>query len=79
MLAGATREGPRALTSAGTTLQAAGRAFAAELLAPAEFLVDRVADGYDDDVVEQLAEELEVAVPVIVRQLENLERHGLSM
>jgi hypothetical protein len=73
--AGAAKDAPRALTNAGTRLQAASRAFAAELLAPASLLRSRIADGVDDERVEALADELDVSPAVIAHQITN---HGLS-
>lgn len=73
--AGAARDAPRALTNAGTRLQVASRAFAAELLAPADFLRGRIAGGIDDERLEALADELEVSATVIAHQIEN---HALT-
>jgi hypothetical protein len=73
--AGAASEAPRALTNAGTALQAASRAFAAELLAPASLLRLRIAEGLDDERVEALADELEVSATVVAHQITN---HGLG-
>jgi hypothetical protein len=72
--AGAARDAPRALTSAGARLQVASRAFAAELLAPADLLRARLARGMDDEQVERVAEDLGVATTVIDHQIRN---HGL--
>jgi hypothetical protein len=73
--AGAAKDAPRALTNAGTRLQVASRAFAAELLAPADLLRARMAQGVDDERVEALADELGVATTVIDHQIRN---HGLT-
>lgn len=74
--ANATKDAPRALTNAGTRLQVASRAFAAELLAPAAVLRARLAGGVDDERVEALAEELEVSTTVIAHQIKN---HALAV
>jgi hypothetical protein len=68
-------EAPRALTNAGTRLQVASRAFAAELLAPAHLLRSRLAQGLDDEHIETLAEEFDVATAVIEYQIRN---HNLT-
>lgn len=73
--ADAAKDAPRAVTAAGTRLQAASRAFAAELLAPADHLRERLAGGIDDERVEGLADELGVAPTVIERQIQN---HGIA-
>jgi hypothetical protein len=75
LLSGATADAPRALTGAGTKLQATSRAFAAELLAPANELRTRLSDDGDDEQIEELAAELGVGVPVIELQIAN---HGLG-
>jgi Zn-dependent peptidase ImmA (M78 family) len=71
LLSGATQDGPRLLTGAGTAMQAAGRAFAAELLAPAAALRARIGAGVDEEQVEELAREFKVSSQVIDHQLEN--------
>ncbi|MBI4951767.1 MAG: hypothetical protein HY908_07010 [Myxococcales bacterium] len=73
--AGAAAKAPRVLTAAGTRLQAATRAFAAELLAPAEMLRERLTDGLADDRLDDLADEFGVAATVIQHQIDN---HGLG-
>jgi len=73
--AGAAKEAPRALTNAGTRLQVASRAFAAELLAPASLLRARMTRGGDDELLEALADEFGVATAVIDHQIRN---HGLT-
>jgi hypothetical protein len=71
LLSGATATAPRLLTSAGTRLQSASRAFAAELLAPAAALRARVPGRLDDERVDDLAQEFDVSPMVIHYQLEN--------
>ena len=51
--------------------QAAGRAFAAELLAPVESVLDMVESGLDDD---EIAGSFNVSPQVIARQIENRDR-----
>ena len=51
--------------------QAAGRAFAAEFLAPVESVLDMVESGFDDD---DIAGAFSVSPQVIARQIENRER-----
>ncbi len=67
----------RLLTEASTRVQAIGRSFAAELLAPAEGLRARVGDeGFvSDERVDALAEEYRVSAMVIQHQLAN---HGIG-
>lgn len=67
--------GLRLLTRANDWQQAASRAFAAELLAPAAALATRLEGRTDWDVAEELAEEFNVHPMVIAHQLEN---HGLG-
>lgn len=73
--AGAAKDAPRALTNAGTRLQVASRAFAAELLAPPSLLRARMTRGVDDELLEALADEFDVATAVIDYQIRN---HGLT-
>ena len=68
---GATASSPRLVTAASSSLQAASRAFAAELLAPAAFLRRRVESGIDDELIENLAEECQVSPMVVKHQIEN--------
>jgi len=70
-MSGATAASPRLLTAARTSLQAASRAFAAEILAPAAFLRPRVEAGVDDELIDDLAEECQVSSTVIAHQIEN--------
>ena len=70
-----TASGRRLLTRANDWQQAASRAFAAELLAPAVVLAKRLDGRTDWDADGELAAELNVHPTVIARQLEN---HGLS-
>ncbi len=60
-----------------TPQQARSRAFAAELLAPSEWLRDKVGDVQyvDSDTVDELATELEVSSPIVQHQIEN---HGIA-
>ena len=51
--------------------QAAGRAFAAEFLAPVESVIDMVDSGFDDD---EIAGSFNVSAQVIARQIENRDR-----
>ncbi|TMQ13731.1 MAG: hypothetical protein E6J91_17415 [Deltaproteobacteria bacterium] len=67
--------GPRLLTRASDWQQAASRAFAAELLAPAAALAERMEGRADWDAVEKLADLFEVQPFVIHHQLSN---HGLA-
>ncbi len=67
--------GGRLLTNAATFPQRAARAFAAELLAPADVLAKRVGGLVTEQQVEDLASELKVAPTVIGHQIEN---HGLG-
>ncbi len=71
LLSGATAAAPRLLTNAGTRLQSASRAFAAELLAPAVALRARVPGRLDEERVDELAQEFGVSPMVIQYQLEN--------
>lgn len=64
------------LTSMDTVRQAQSRAFAAELLAPAESLRTRLADrGAEENVIHDLGQEFDVSTWVINRQIRN---HGLA-
>ena len=54
-----------------TQRQAAGRAFAAEFLAPVESVLDMVESGLDDD---EIAGSFHVSPQVIARQIENRDR-----
>lgn len=64
------------LTSMNTVRQAQSRAFAAELLAPAESLRTRLADrGAEEDVIHDLGQEFDVSTWVIKHQISN---HGLA-
>jgi len=71
LLSHATSNGPRLITSAGTRLQAASRAFAAELLAPSVAIRARIRDGLDEDRIDEIAEEFMVAPTVIEHQVAN--------
>jgi hypothetical protein len=71
LLSGATATAPRLLTGAGTALQAASRAFAAELLVPAKALRARISDGVDEERQDELADEFDVMPAVIAHQMEN--------
>jgi len=71
LISGETATAPRLLTNAGTAMQAASRAFAAELLAPAAALRKRSAGAFDDERTEELAQEFGVATRVIEYQVEN--------
>ena len=62
------------LTTMDTMRQARSRAFAAELLAPAESLLPRLADGVEADVIHDLGQEFAVSPWVIRHQIRN---HGL--
>jgi Zn-dependent peptidase ImmA (M78 family) len=67
-----TAHGPRLLTRGSDWQQAASRAFAAELLAPAEALQQRLERGQGDwDADVKLAEEFDVSPRVIVHQRDN--------
>jgi len=67
--------GPGILTSLSTDRQAQSRAFAAELLAPAESLRARLGDEpAEDDTIDEFGREFGVSSHVILHQLEN---HGL--
>lgn len=79
LFSGATKDGARALTGGGSSLQAASRAFAAELLAPAEVIAARVAGGVDDEAIDDLADELDVSPLVIAHQLENHRLGGRAL
>jgi hypothetical protein len=74
LLSGATATAPRLLTGAGTKLQAASRAFAAELLAPAKSIHARIPDGVDEERLDELADEFDVAPAVLAYQIENQRR-----
>lgn len=74
LLANSTSSAPRLVTTAGTRLQAASRAFAAEWLAPAMAISRRIKDGVDDERIQEIAEDLGVSATVIAHQIEN---HGL--
>lgn len=65
----------RLLTNSATPQQRAARAFAAELLAPAEALKRRVSGRINTQEAEQLAEEFSVSSQVISHQVQN---HGLG-
>lgn len=69
--------GARLLTRASDYHQSASRAFAAELLAPAAALAERLEgrDAWDTNVHEELSEEFQVSAMVIAHQIEN---HGLA-
>jgi hypothetical protein len=71
LASGAVSQAPRLLTSAGTRFQAGSRAFAAELLAPAEALRTRIGDALDEERLDEIAEEFEVSSAVIQHQIEN--------
>ncbi len=68
---------PRLVSNARTELQMAGRAFAAELLAPVARIRERLpTDGeVDPDTLEEIASELGVSTEVVRHQIEN---HGLA-
>lgn len=68
---------PRLVSEARTELQMAGRAFAAQLLAPVDRLRERIpADGeIDPDTLDEIASELGVSTEVVRHQVEN---HGLA-
>jgi hypothetical protein len=65
----------RLLTTAVTRPQRAARAFAAELLAPAAALAERISGSLNDEDVEHLADEFLVSPLIIRHQIEN---HGLA-
>lgn len=71
LLSGATSAGPRLLTSSGASMQAASRAFAAELLAPADTIKKRLRSSIDEETIEDVASELDVSTEVIRHQIEN--------
>lgn len=71
VISGATADAPRLVTSSGTRLQAASRAFAAELLAPVDALRARMVGFPDEDALDQIAEEFGVSPTVVAKQLEN--------
>lgn len=75
ILTGRCAAGPRLLTEAATSAQAAGRAFAAELLAPAAALRLRVEEVVTEDQIDELATEFDVSDLVILHQLQN---HGIA-
>ena len=72
------------LTSLFTDRQAQSRAFAAELLAPAESLRSRLDDRFaDDDTIDEIGREFGVSSQVVLHQIENHDlakpvRYGLS-
>ena len=72
------------LTSLFTDRQAQSRAFAAELLAPAESLRSRLDDRFaDDDTIDEIGREFGVSGQVVLHQIENHDlakpvRYGLS-
>lgn len=66
-------EGYALLSRAQTDRQARNRAFAAELLAPADDLRNALAAGYDPDDLESLSAHFKVSEMVIRHQLENHE------
>ena len=70
---GREQSGPAILNKLRTPRQARSRAFAAELLAPSEWLRDKVGNVQyvDSDIVDELAGELEVSSLLVARQLEN--------
>ena len=64
------------LTSLFTDRQAQSRAFAAELLAPAESLRARLENGYaDDETIDEIGREFGVSSQVVLHQIEN---HNLA-
>jgi hypothetical protein len=71
LTSGAASGGPRLVTSAGSRTQAASRAFAAELLAPAQALREYANQQIDDDGIAELAEKFDVHPQVVGYQLEN--------
>jgi hypothetical protein len=72
-----TRNSPRLVTNAFSWDQKASRAFAAELIAPQQALVDRVAGSCVDSIkVEYLSHEFNASTIVIAKQLENA---GISL
>jgi len=75
LLSHSTEKSPRLLTGAGSATQSAGRAFAAELLAPADMIRARLDAGVDDERLEEIAEEFGVSDAVIRHQIDN---HGLA-
>jgi len=66
-----TDDSQRLLTTSHDWVQAASRAFAAELLAPANALATRLANGPDWERREELAEEFDVSPMVINHQVDN--------
>lgn len=70
-------DGPVILNRLNTPRQARSRAFAAELLAPSEWLRDKVGNVQyvDSDIVDELAGKLEVSSLLVAHQLEN---HGIA-
>jgi hypothetical protein len=71
LLSRSTQAAPRLITDAGSRTQAASRAFAAELLAPIAAIRARAAEGLDDDLVDEIAAEFQVAPAVINYQVQN--------
>ena len=71
MLWGADSHRTTLITRSTTARQAVGRAFAAELLAPAEALGQRLRGRADEDEVEMLAGEFGVSTYLIDRQIRN--------
>ncbi len=73
---GRSEQGPGILTSLYTDRQAQSRAFAAELLAPAESLRARLGDEpVEGDMIDEFGREFGVSSQVILHQMEN---HGLA-
>jgi hypothetical protein len=67
---------PSLVTRGGTEHQQRNRAFAAEFLAPAEFIKDRLSgDRVGEDDIEELAQEFQVSDFVIRHQIQN---HNLA-
>lgn len=67
------RESQRLVTNAFSWDQKASRAFAAELLAPRQALIDRVSESTaDPQTVRNLSREFRASTYVIERQLENV-------
>ena len=68
----ATRKSQRLVTEAGSWDQKASRAFAAELLAPRQALLNRLTESAaDGETVDRLSSEFQASTLVIERQLEN--------
>ena len=69
---GRTTTGPGLLSSLATDRQAQSRAFAAEFLAPAASLRDRIGTSYvDSEQVDELGREFRVSTELIRRQIQN--------